>query len=94
MKLAREIKLSTACLYCTLFFFLGIPAGFYLKSYNPNVPRSVVKKTQESMDLVKKQREEADLKFIEGVIAWQKQHPAEPLPKDYLVVIERVLGKK
>ncbi|NTV41241.1 MAG: hypothetical protein HGA61_03120 [Candidatus Moranbacteria bacterium] len=95
----RGFVFATVALYCVGLLFVLFPqVQFYLTGITGKVEvvaPSTAKLANELSSLQSEQQEEIDNNFVKGVIAWQKAHPGERLPKEYQAAFDRArqLGK-
>jgi len=92
------VKVTVVLYVVGLAFVLFPQIGFYLSGVTGNtqvVAPSTAKLTNHLFKLQRKQREEIDNRFVEGVIAWQEKHPGQDLPPAYQAAFDRArqLGK-
>lgn len=87
-KMSRStVKIAVIAYVVGLVFVLFPHVGFYVDGLIGNkvnvVAASTAKRANDLAALQKKQQEQIDNEFVDGIIAWQKENPGVKLPKEY-----------
>ena len=96
-KMSRfTVKVAVVAYAVGLVFVLFPHVGFYLDGLIGNkvnvISASTAKRVNDLTAIQKKQQEQIDNEFVDGVIAWQKANPGVKLPKEYEDALNKARG--
>lgn len=96
-KMSRfTVKIAVIAYAVGLVFVLFPHVGFYFDGLIGSkinvISASTAKKVNDLAVIQKKQQEQIDNEFVDGIIAWQKANPGAKLPKEYEEALNR--GRK